>query len=145
MSSRIRRAGGPEVVSRRISTGHAFPRENPSICYRAGLRFLVGMSLAFGQIGTRAAFGDHDGSFAPPVHYATGDTPASVAIGDLDGDQVLDLVLANEQIDSVAVLLGVGDGTFVTAVNYAADDRTKFVAIGDLNGDQVLGVNAIPS
>ena len=47
----------------------------------------IGMSLALGLIWTSAALPD-GGLFAPPVHYPAGDSPYSVAIGDLDGDQV---------------------------------------------------------
>ena len=78
-----------------------------------GFRFRVGMSLAFGVIGTSAALGD--GPLFPGAQYATGRFPQSVAIGDLDGDQVSDFAVANS--DGVSVLLGDGDGTLAAAVN----------------------------
>ena len=61
----------------------------------------------------------------------------SIAIGDLNGDRVPDLAVANSESDNVSILLGVGDGTFADAAHYAAGDRPWSVAIGDLDGDQV--------
>ncbi|MCH8147560.1 MAG: VCBS repeat-containing protein, partial [Planctomycetes bacterium] len=83
-----------------------------------------------------------DGTFAAAVHYAAGNRPTSVAIGDLNGDHVPDLAVANTgrfstPDDRISVLLGVGDGTFAAAVHYAAGDRPRSVAIADLNGDRV--------
>ena len=59
-----------------------------------GFRFRVGMSLVLGLICGNAAVGDGL-LFAPAVHYAAGDKPTSVAIADLNGDQVPDLAVAN--------------------------------------------------
>ncbi|MCH8147845.1 MAG: hypothetical protein IH987_07605, partial [Planctomycetes bacterium] len=73
-----------------------------------GLRFRVGMSLAFGLIWTIAALGA--GPLFPGALYAADREPQFVAIGDLDGDQVPDLAVANRDSDNVSVLLGVGDG-----------------------------------
>ena len=87
-----------------------------------GLRFHVGMSVAFGLIWTSAALGNHGLTFATPVNYAADDAPSSVAIGDLDGDEVPDLAVANLNTDNVSVLLGVGDGTFAAPVHYPAVD-----------------------
>jgi hypothetical protein len=78
-----------------------------------------------------------DGTFAAAVHYAVGDYPESVAIGDLDGDQVPDLAVSNMVSWNISVLLGLGDGTFAPAVHYPAYNNPRSVAIGDLDGDQV--------
>ncbi|MCH8149333.1 MAG: S8 family serine peptidase, partial [Planctomycetes bacterium] len=78
-----------------------------------------------------------DAKFASTVNYAAGNSPYSVAIGDLDGDQVPDLAVANNRTHNISVLLGGGDGTFVAAVHYPAGNQPLFVAIRDLDGDQV--------
>ena len=49
------------------------------------------------------------------VSFAAGDTPFSVAVADLDGDGIPDLVSANIDSDNVSVLLGNGDGSFQAA------------------------------
>ncbi len=69
------------------------------------------------------------------VSYDAGDSPSSVAIGDLDGVNGPDLAVANQfSGDDVSVLLNQGDGTFAAAVVYAAGDSPSSVAIGDLDG-----------
>ena len=49
---------------------------------------------------------------APARSYATGHTPLSVAIGDLNGDGKPDLVTANLNAGTVSVLINRGDGSF---------------------------------
>ncbi len=49
-----------------------------------GFRFRVGVSLAFGLICASAAVGDCPRF--PGAHHPGGQGPASVAIGDLNGD-----------------------------------------------------------
>jgi hypothetical protein len=70
--------------------------------------------------------------------YATGGEPWSVAIGNLDGINGPDLVVANLSSDDVSVLLNLGDGTFASAVAYASGDGPETVAVGDLDGDNDL-------
>ncbi|MFH1418185.1 MAG: VCBS repeat-containing protein [Planctomycetota bacterium] len=93
------------------------------------------MSLTLGLLWTNTAVGD-DPLF-PGVQYAAGDRPESIAIDNLNGDQIPDLVAANRDGDCVSVLLGVSDGTFAAAADYATGSGPCSVAIGDLNGDQV--------
>src|SRR5260370_743671 len=59
-------------------------------------------------------------SFATTRDFPTGGVdPASVAVGDFNGDGKLDLAAANYSSKSVAVLLGNGDGTFQAPLNFA--------------------------
>jgi len=90
--------------------------------------------------------GNGDGTFQAPPTYASGGYDAgSVAVGDLNRDGKLDLVVANlcrrsnckhRSNGIVSVLLGNGDGTFQPAQDYAtAGFGSSSVAIGDFNGD----------
>ncbi len=73
--------------------------------------------------------------FTPATDYETGDGPTSVAIGDLDGDAVPDLALANNYGDDLSLLVGNGDGSFQAKVDFEDIYQPYSVAIDDLNGD----------
>jgi len=79
--------------------------------------------------------GSGDGAFQAAVNYGTGTGPASVVVGDFNGDGKPDLAVANQFSDDVSFLLGNGDGTFRSAVNYATGLGPSAVAVGDFNGD----------
>lgn len=80
-----------------------------------------------------------DGTFAPAVIYTSGgDDPISVALADVNGDDIQDIVVAN-QTGGVGVLLGNGDGTFQAAISYPVGGwDTTSVAVADVNGDGYL-------
>jgi len=65
-----------------------------------------------------------DGTFAVAVDYDAGFYPQSVAIGDVDGVNGLDLAVASRFTHNVSVLLNQGNGTFVAAVAYPVGNET---------------------
>src|SRR5256885_14997925 len=69
--------------------------------------------------------------------YPSGYSPVSIAIGDINGDSVPDLVTANDSDKTIAVLLGSGDGTFQPprVIPLASYRGPRSVAIGDFNRD----------
>src|SRR5581483_2512572 len=90
--------------------------------------------------------GNGDGTFQPVLTYATGGNGAWwVAVADVNGDDKLDLVVANQctgvnfcltSKGTIGVLLGNGDGTFQTASSYdPGGHSTSFIATADVNGD----------
>src|SRR6266852_3534062 len=99
--------------------------------------------------GVSVLLGNGDGTFQPAVMYATGAPfAASIAVGDVNGDGVPDLVVGDVWQTfhqsggffpgGVSVLLGNGDGTFQPAVDYDSGGAVATsVAIGDVNGDRV--------
>jgi hypothetical protein len=89
--------------------------------------------------------GNGDGSFQAAATFAVGDLPSySVAVADLDGDSILDLVTANAgdyyspNVGNVSILLGNGDGSFQAATFFEVSDRPRSVAVADLDGDSIL-------
>jgi hypothetical protein len=83
--------------------------------------------------------GNGDGTFQPANNnMVAGKNPSSIAVGDFNGDNRLDLIVANNGNNTVSVLLGNGDGTFQTHVDYATGTGPYSVALGDFNGDQSL-------
>jgi hypothetical protein len=79
--------------------------------------------------------GRGDGTFQAVQSYATGVAPAAVAVGDLNGDGMSDLAVANNGGNNVSVLLGKGDGTFSAAPSYGAGTDPVAVTMADFNGD----------
>jgi hypothetical protein len=77
-----------------------------------------------------------DGTFRPTVRYPAGVALDSVAVADVNGDGIPDLITASA-FNSVSVLLGNGDGTFQQAAEYptATGLYSQTVAVGDFNGD----------
>ncbi len=81
--------------------------------------------------------GNGDGTFQPQAVMASGTQPSALALGDLNGDGKLDLVIAN-QTNSVTVYLGNGDGTFRELTTYSTPGAATSIALGDFNRDGLL-------
>ena len=54
-------------------------------------------------------------TFGTATNFAVGADPISVAVGDFNGDTILDLAVANSGSNNVSILLGNGTGTFGTS------------------------------
>jgi hypothetical protein len=81
--------------------------------------------------------GRGDGTFAAERRFAVGvgASPTSVAVADLNGDGIPDLVTANADSNDVSVLLGRGGGTFAPQQRFAVGRTPQSVIVADLNGD----------
>ncbi len=81
---------------------------------------------------------------------AAGDQPIAVAVADLDGDGIPDLIAANESSNDLSVLLGQGGGAFAAAQLYEAKagytgDAPVALAVADVNDDGALDVTVVSS
>ena len=85
--------------------------------------------------------GTTPGTFLAPVHYATGYRSTALAVGDLNADGKLDVVVTNSGLPgdpgSVSVLFQAPAtaGVLLPAVNYTGVYGPMGVAIADMDGD----------
>jgi FG-GAP-like repeat/Abnormal spindle-like microcephaly-assoc'd, ASPM-SPD-2-Hydin/FG-GAP repeat len=83
--------------------------------------------------------------FNGPRDYPVGSSPASVVIGDFNGDGRPDIATANSVSNDVSVLLQNSDGTFQTAMSYPVGHGPTSIQVGDVNGDGKLDLVLINS
>ncbi|CAF1040379.1 unnamed protein product [Rotaria sordida] len=70
--------------------------------------------------------------------YSTGSSfSTSLAIGDLNNDNRLDISVVNNDINSISILLGYDEG-FPNLTTYSTGSLPNFVAVGDFNNDARL-------
>jgi hypothetical protein len=83
-----------------------------------------------GFLGNRA--------FGSPTSYDAGKSPTAIAAGDLNGDGLPDLVVANAKAGA-SVLLGIGDGLFGSALNIVTGGKKPAgVLLGNFDADADL-------
>src|SRR5207249_4538255 len=103
----------------------------------------------YGSNNVTVLLGNGNGTFtaASGSPVTVGFAPNSVALGDVNGDGKLDLVVANGDSNTLTVMLGIGDGTFTAAAGspVAVGSGPHSVALGDLNGDGKLDLVAANS
>jgi hypothetical protein len=81
-----------------------------------------------------------DGTFGTAVPYNAGITAYFSHAGDLNGDGVADLVVANTESSTISVFLADGAGGFLPRVIYPAGPGPYDLDIVDLDSDGVLDV-----
>ncbi|MBK8251369.1 MAG: VCBS repeat-containing protein [Polyangiaceae bacterium] len=131
--------------------GPSFANANPTFIAAGDLmgdsldELVIGIP-EYKQIGI---FLNNDLSFSTPLNIPTlglSAAPVDAAIGDLDKDGDNDIVTANLESDSIAVLKNLGSGAFGTQVpepqvqgsNGVAAAKPKSIVLGDMNNDGYL-------
>jgi hypothetical protein len=74
-----------------------------------------------------------------------GSKPSAIIAGDFNGNGQLDLAVANQDSNTVSVLVGNGDGTFQGHVDYNVGTAPLALAAGDFNGDGHLDIAVVNS
>jgi hypothetical protein len=83
--------------------------------------------------------GNGDGTFTSGSRAAPAPDlrPFQVAVADLTGNGIMDVVTANRSDNSVSVLLGNRDGSFQTRETFPTGRQPFSVTVADLNGDGI--------
>ncbi len=86
--------------------------------------------------GTASIFlGNAKGRFTAGPEVALGNSPTSIALADLSGRGVLDLMVSRLADNTLAVLHGKGDGSFQGPVAFKVGASPRSVVTADFNGD----------
>ena len=98
---------------------------------------IVVANLGTHNVGIRLNVGN--GTFTGQTMYSTGggSSPRSVAIGDVNGDNKPDIIVANSATNNVGVLLNMGNLVFTTPMMYSTGSYSYpyCVQTVDVNGD----------
>lgn len=81
--------------------------------------------------------------FESPINYSVGSEPQAVALADLDGDNDIDMAIANMAGDNISVFKNDGIGNFGYPTNYAIGNGPSSICAGDFDrdGDNDLAVS----
>jgi len=93
--------------------------------------------------------GNGDGTFTPSstvtIPYATFIANYSMAAGDFDGVGKLDLAVANDGVNNVAIIMGNGDGTFVESTTLPMNISPRDLTAADFAGNGKAGLAVVNS
>jgi predicted nucleotidyltransferase len=88
--------------------------------------------------------GDGSGNFSLEQIYPTGDNskPSSIALGDFNSDNHLDIVVANSQADNIIIFCGYGNGTMALLRTYSTEvgSTPSSIVVRNLNADGYLDI-----
>ncbi|CAF1053779.1 unnamed protein product [Adineta steineri] len=98
----------------------------------------------FGTDNVGVFFGNNNGTFSQQMLFSTGtdSTPSSLAIGDFNNDNQLDIGLASFGNNNFGILLGCFNGTFFSQLTYSTGDESQpnSIATVDFNNDGLLDI-----
>jgi hypothetical protein len=93
--------------------------------------------------------GYSNGTFTSESIYTTNynSNPSSIAFGDFNNDQQIDIVVANYGNGSIGIFLGHGNGSFSTQITFLIDSqsRPQFLNVGYFDNNTYLDVVVVDS
>ncbi|MER0438106.1 FG-GAP-like repeat-containing protein [Emticicia sp. W12TSBA100-4] len=103
---------------------------------------MVTVNFSAGNISilrnTSTAGSIDNSSFATKIDISTGTNPRGIAVGDVDGDGKLDLVVTNFNSNTISILRNtssIGFINFATKVDFATNTGPRSVCIADFDSD----------
>jgi hypothetical protein len=111
-----------------------------------GIQDIVTANGQFANNSVSVLMGNGDGTFGTSHVFTAGQNPVDVALGDFNGDGVLDVVTADNAgpVGCVSVLLGNGDGTLLAAPDLVVKGPGPTVE-ADFNGDGIPDLAVVTS
>ena len=136
VSTRLQSSAGAFVLPTRFGVGRSPANLVVTDVNGDGKPDLVVANADDQTVSVRFADPARPGYFLPAVVLATpGRTPLDVAVGDLDGDGKMDIVVAASGANSVLVFTQAATGTFNPPVAYAVGGDPQAVTVADLDGN----------
>jgi hypothetical protein len=110
------------------------------------------MDIAVANYGTNNIgifLGYDNGTFSSQNTYTTlpKSNPYSIAIGDFNNDNHLDIVVSNSGTGNIGIFLGYGNGTFLAQTTYSTGTNSypQYITLGDFKKDNELDIVIVDS
>src|SRR5579859_2174524 len=121
-----------------------------------GDRFPITLSLLSGSLGSGATStptsftGLPTSTTFPETSFAVGNNPVALAASDFNGDGLPDIAVANQNDNSISILLNQGNGNFAAAINSpillpTTETGPISIAVGTLGNTATNGTTGVAS
>lgn len=87
-------------------------------------------------------FGNGNGTFPTPSTLSSAGNTLESSLIDMNGDDYLDIVVADYDSNTISIYLGNGDGSFASRTTLNSNGRPLDVTVTDVNGDGVPDILA---
>ncbi|NWJ40557.1 MAG: VCBS repeat-containing protein [Geothrix sp.] len=141
VSTRLQSSAGAFVLPTRFGVGRGPANLVVQDVNGDGRPDLVVANADDQTVSVRLADPAKAGFFLPAILLPTpGRTPLDVAVGDLNGDGRMDIVVAASGANSVLVFTQTATGTFNPPVAYAVGGDAQAVTVADLDGNGLADI-----
>ena len=107
---------------------------------------MVDVAAVSGGSAVVTLLGQGNGELQHTVDIAAGGkSPSGIALGDFNGDGILDFAVSNYDSGDVSVLNGNGKGGFQVAGKFAVGNDPAWIGAADFNGDGILDLVTVNS
>ncbi len=113
---------------------------------------ILDLAVIFGSSTYQVFLGDGTGGFSAAAAHASDrpipmtlywGAPQTVAMGDFNGDGILDLAYVDSTLGSLVVQLGNGNGTFAQQSGQSVPAENANISAIDINGDGILDLAVV--